>query len=77
MELSPFINQMYDHANKFREVRNFFTHLDEVLTNMDKYGITGAVKTNCNITYTANAKSCVHLVWHKNVFHFVYQKKDI
>ena len=27
-ELSPFINQMYDHANEFREVRNFFTHLD-------------------------------------------------
>ena len=42
---------------------------------MDKHGITGAVKTNCNITYTANAKSCVHLVWHKNVLHFVYQKK--
>jgi hypothetical protein len=75
MELTPFINHLYDHANKFREVRNFFTHLDEVLTDMDKHGITGPANTNCGIEYAATAKGCVHLVWHQNALHFTYKKK--
>jgi hypothetical protein len=75
MELTPFIQQLYDHANKFRKVRNFFTHLDEVLTDMDKHGITGPAKTNCGIEYASSAKGCVHLVWHQNVLHFTYKKE--
>jgi hypothetical protein len=75
MELAPFIQQLYDHANKFRKVRNFFTHLDEVLTNMDEHGITGPAKTNCGIEYTSTGKDCVHLVWHQNVLYFTYKKE--
>jgi hypothetical protein len=74
LELSPFIDELYNHANKFREVRNFFTHMNEIFTNMDKHGLTGATNTNCGITYTASAKGCVHLVWYKNVLYFTYQK---
>jgi hypothetical protein len=75
LELTPFIDELFEHANKFREVRNFFTHMNEIFTNMDKHGITGAKNTNCGITYTATAKGCVHLVWYKNVLYFTYQKK--
>ncbi|MGA9171073.1 MAG: hypothetical protein WBZ20_13125 [Nitrososphaeraceae archaeon] len=75
MELSSPVQQLYSCADKFREVRNCFTHLDEVLTNMDKHGITGAAKTNCGIEYTSSAKGCVHLIWQNNVIHFTYKGK--
>lgn len=50
-EISPYIHQLFYEANRFREIRNFFTHLDEVFTNMDRHGMTGALKTNCGIEY--------------------------
>jgi hypothetical protein len=75
MELTPFIQQLYHTANRFRKVRNFFTHLEAVLTDMDMHGITGAINTNCGITYTTTAKSCAHLVWYQNVLHFTYKKE--
>jgi len=27
VEFSPFINELFEYADKFRKVRNFFTHL--------------------------------------------------
>jgi hypothetical protein len=50
-ELSPFINELFEHADKFRRVRNFFTHLDEVLTDMDKHGVNWPAKTRCYSIY--------------------------
>ena len=71
-ELSPFINELFEHADKFRRVRNIFTHVDEVLTVMDKHGVNGPAKTEYAIVYTEAAKGCTHLVWDKNVLHFTY-----
>jgi hypothetical protein len=74
MELAPHIRELFDHANQFRKVRNFYTHINEILTTkMDEHGITGARNTNCGIKYTSNAKACVHLVWHNNVIYFTYK----
>lgn len=75
MELREPIQTLYNHANIFRSARNFFTHLDEVLTNMDHHGITGSATTNCGITYKDKAKGCVHLVWDGiNTIHFTWQR---
>jgi hypothetical protein len=51
VELSPFINELFEHADKFRRVRNFFMHLDEVLTDMDKHGVNWPAKTRCYSIY--------------------------
>jgi hypothetical protein len=52
MELSSFVPKLFGHANKFRQIRNFFTHLDQILTTkMDENGITGSKSTNCGIEY--------------------------
>jgi hypothetical protein len=75
MELTPFIQDLYNYSNKFRAVRNFFTHLDEVFTDMDEHGVSGVRKTNCGIEYESTATSCVHLIWEKNILHFTFQKK--
>ena len=74
-ELTPFINELFERTDKFRKVRNFFTHLDEVLTDMDRHGVNGPVKTRCGIEYTEAAKRCIHLVWYQNVLHFTYSKE--
>jgi hypothetical protein len=75
LELEASIRKLFDCANMFREVRNFFTHLDDVLTDMDKHGITGSANTDCGIQYTVKAKGCVHLVWNSddNSIHFTYR----
>jgi hypothetical protein len=75
LELEASIRKLFDCANIFRGVRNFFTHLDDVLTNMDKHGITGATSTDCGIQYTDKARGCVHLVWKSddNSIHFTYR----
>jgi hypothetical protein len=77
LELEDSVKKLFDYANRFREARNFFTHLDEVLTNMDKHGITGAANTGCGIQYTNKARGCIHLVWNsdENTIHFTYQGK--
>jgi hypothetical protein len=74
MELAPHIRKLSVSADQFRKVRNFYTHINEILTTkMDEHGITGARNTNCGIEYTSNAKACVHLVWHNNMIYFTYK----
>jgi hypothetical protein len=76
MELQLPIQRLFNCADNFRNARNFFTHLDEVITNMDKHGITGPATTNCGITYKENAKGCVHLIWDGiNTIHFTWRNK--
>jgi hypothetical protein len=70
MELYSHVNNLFNEADKFRTARNCFTHLDGILTDMDKHGITGIAKTNCGIEYLPAAKGCVHLVWANNGLHF-------
>jgi hypothetical protein len=62
LELKTPIEQLCESTDKFRDIRNFFTHLDERLCNLDTHGITGAIKTNCNIEYTTSAKGNLHLI---------------
>jgi hypothetical protein len=61
MELAPFMQQLYYTANSFRKIRNFFTHLDAVLTDMDIHGITGAINTNCGLVLQSLANFVNHI----------------
>jgi len=63
------ISQLVQELERFRELRNFFSHLDERIANLDEHGITGTVKTNCGIEYDS-AYGCFHLVLVGNVLHF-------
>jgi len=76
LELSAPIKELYKLSISFRGVRNFFTHLNEVLTNMDKHGISGPVTTDCHLSYTKSAKSCVHLVWDNNTIYFTWHNEE-
>jgi hypothetical protein len=52
MELRPFINQLWNATHRFRNIRDFFSHLDQTLGDLDEFGITGPMETNCGIEYT-------------------------
>ena len=61
--------EMATALEKFRDLRNFFSHLDDRLAHLDRHGITGTVSAGCGIEYE-NAKGCFHLVLMGNRIHF-------
>ncbi len=69
-ELEKPLKNLYAETNKFREARNFFTHLNERLSNTTKHGITGELSTNCGINYGSSAIGCFHLILIGNILHF-------
>ncbi|MDZ4649878.1 hypothetical protein ORM67_04575 [Bacillus cereus] len=77
MELEEPITHLYDEINKFRDVRNFFTHLDDRLLGLENHGISGKTTTNCGIEYGEDAVDCLHLVVLGNKIHFTQYKKSL
>lgn len=69
MELTSPINKLYSEAKKFRDLRNFFTHINEQISELKQNGISGSCKTSCGIEYV-NAQGCFHLVLSGNKVHF-------
>lgn len=63
------ISRLLAQLEQFRDLRNFFAHLDDRLSNLDRHGITGTIQTNCGIEYNG-ANGCFHIVLLGNVLHF-------
>lgn len=78
IELETIITSLFNEADKFRGIRNTYTHLDEVLTNMDKHGVDGYLLTDCNLEYQHGVKSCVHLMWDDktSTIYYTYHKES-
>lgn len=79
IELEALIKCLFNEANKFREIRNAYTHLDEILTDMHKHGVDGYLLTDCNLEYQHGVKSCVHLMWNDktSTIYYTYLKKAL
>ncbi|MES1038943.1 hypothetical protein [Peribacillus simplex] len=75
-DLKPHLNKIKRSSNKFRDLRNFFEHIDDRLTDFNEHGISGETETNCGISYTESAKDCFHLVFDGSSFHFSDEKKS-
>lgn len=70
MEIEPIITKMNNHARQFDDIRNFYTHLDERIYDLEKHGVDGIARTTCGINYDSNAKNCFHLVVGTGEIHF-------
>jgi len=68
--ISDSVIEFGDYLDEFRELRNFFAHLDDRLADLDHHGITGEHDTNCGIRYTKNSKGCFHMLIIGNTLHF-------
>jgi len=75
MEIESIITKMNNESRKFDDIRNFYTHLDERIYDLEKHGIDGKTSTNCGIKYDSNAKNCFHLVVGEGEIHFSDEKK--
>lgn len=69
-ELRGPLDALFQEADRFRNVRNFFAHLDERLARPDKHGVSGPMPTNCGIEYAQGAAGCFHMVLQDDVLHF-------
>jgi hypothetical protein len=74
MELESPISLLSQTANKFRDIRNFFAHLNDMLLKPSER-IAGACQTDCGIEYGDAAKECFHLVLVENSIHFSHRGK--
>ena len=77
LELEKPLNDLFNVANKFRNARDFFTHIEQMMTDMKGNGISGPVASKSNLRYTNTAKSCVHLIWHDNKMYYTKGTKDL
>jgi hypothetical protein len=59
-------------ANQFRATRNFFTHLDQALSNPDKHGISGALDTGYGMQYTEATKGAMHIILAGDTLYFTW-----
>ncbi len=75
LDLNQFIRPLHDGAEKFRDARNFFTHMDEALRDYSIHGISGPATLDCGVQFTDNAKSNVYLIWDKNTLYFSFKNK--
>jgi len=68
--LAQFISNLYNESNNFRNARNFFSHMDEHLSNRQRHGITGPLRLRCGVEFTVNATNNVYLIWDKDTLYF-------
>lgn len=74
-ELRRLIIVLDDKLGEIREARNFFTHLDEVLSKPEKHGISYPTQTSCGIVDTDTAKRNVHCILALDKLHFSYKRE--
>lgn len=76
LELEAPVKGLYNYSLRFNHVRNFLTHLGEVVTDMVCHGVSGPLVTDSGITYAPTARHCIHLVWDNSTIYFTYNKKE-
>jgi hypothetical protein len=64
-------NIFNESDNKFRDARNFFTHMDDHLGNRKKrHGVSGPRTIGCGVPFKANATNNAYLIWENNTLYF-------
>jgi hypothetical protein len=76
LELEQPIRRLYKKANKFQSARNFFSHFDIMMIDMQNEGISGPINTSSGVNYSSEAISCVHMIWRENRLYFTKGGKE-
>ncbi len=75
MELADPVSVLNAEANRFRTVRNFFTHIDERLFDFEKHGVCGPHQSDCGLEYFETTKDATHLILQQNTLYFTDNKE--
>ena len=76
LELEAPVKNLYNSSKRFKDIRNFYTHLGEALTNMARHGISGPAMTESGIMYSPTARHCIQLVWDNSTIYFTYKNSE-
>ncbi|UTR05444.1 hypothetical protein MM326_15205 [Alkalihalobacillus sp. LMS6] len=80
-ELEEPIKCLYNSANKFRDVRNYYTHFNERLANLETHGVSGEHNLKFGHHYTEESEQNFYLVLNgRNIYFCQYGKpfeKDV
>lgn len=75
--LDRYISNIFNESDtKFRDARNFFSHMDDQLGNRQKHGISGPLTIGCGVPFTAKATNNVYLIWENNTLYFSRFRRD-
>ena len=75
-EIGNLIVSIFKQADKFRDARDFFTHMDEALRDHSKHGISGRLTLDCGVRFTDNAKNNVYVIWDKSTLYFSFENNQ-
>jgi hypothetical protein len=64
-ELGQILSPLLKQAEKFRDARDFFIHMDEALRDHSIHGISGPICLICCVEFSGNATNNVYLIWEK------------
>lgn len=68
--LQQHVVDINNESDKFRDARNFFTHMDDHLGNRQTHGVSGPNTLGCGVQFTANAVNNAYLIWENNTLYF-------
>lgn len=69
------IKTLYSEIQKYKDLRDFFTHLDNVFDKNKSWGINGEHKTNFGLIYTKETKNCFHLMIYDETIYFTIRNQ--
>jgi hypothetical protein len=62
-DVGQFIKPLHVRAEKFREARHFFSHLEEALRDYSTHAAHVPHTLDCGVRFTDNATNNIYLIW--------------
>lgn len=73
--LQRHVENIFNESNRFRDARNFFTHMDNHLGRREdhgryEHGVSGPMTIGCGVKFGADARNNAYLIWDNNTLYF-------
>ena len=68
--LQSHVNNIFNESNKFRDARNFFTHMDHHLGNRIDHGVSGPKTIGCGVEFKSGTINNAYLIGENNTLYF-------
>ena len=74
-DVGQFIKPLHERADKFREARHFFSHMEEAFRDYSIHAAPVPHDLNCGVKFGANATNNIYLIWENGTVYFSYDKR--
>lgn len=74
-DVGHFIKPLNERAEKFRDARNFFSHMEEALRDYSTHAAPVPFTLDCGVKFGRNAKNNIYMIWENGTLYFSYDHK--